>query len=130
LVTVTFTGQVPSGAGVGIANFSGVDQTTPLGTPVGVGSVDSSGQTPTVTLTGLSGNELVFDTVFMGTQVLTQTITPGSGQTMLWNTIWIKTHSIGSISQASSSSVTMSWTANSTGNWAIAAVPINPVPDE
>ncbi len=34
-VTVTFSGDVASGIVAGAANFAGVDQTTPLGTPGG-----------------------------------------------------------------------------------------------
>jgi hypothetical protein len=38
-----------------------------------------------VTLSGLNGNELVFDNIFQGASGDTQTLTAGSGQTQLWN---------------------------------------------
>ena len=62
-VTVTFSGSVTNGAVVGVANFAGVDQTTPLGPSNGASATNT---TPSVTLSGLNGNELVFDTVFIG----------------------------------------------------------------
>jgi hypothetical protein len=124
-IAVTFSGQVSNGIVVGAANFAGVDQTTPLGTPNGAGS-GSNDTAPTVTLTGLNGDELVFDTVFQGASGESQTETPGAGQTQLWNAWISNTRAAGSVEQAAGSSVTMSWTASSASYWAIAAVPINP----
>jgi len=124
-VTINFSGSVTNGIVAGVANFAGVDQTTPLGTPNGAGT-DAQDDAPGVTLTGLDGDELVFDNVFMGASDNTQTLTLGSGQTQQW-TGWISnTRASASTEQATGSSVTMSWTAASTGRWAIAAVPINP----
>ena len=40
-VTVTFSGAVSNGSVAGAADFAGVDQTTPLGTPGGAGSTAS-----------------------------------------------------------------------------------------
>ena len=85
-VTVTFSGSVTNGIVAGVANFTGVDQTTPLGTPDGVGT-DAQDDAPSVTLTGLTGNELVFDNVFMGASDNTQTLTLGSGQAQLWTRV-------------------------------------------
>ncbi len=79
-VVVTFSGAVSNGIVAGAANFAGVDQTTPLGTPNGAG-VDEQRRIQAVTLTGLSGNELVFDNVFQGGSGSTQTLTAGGGQT-------------------------------------------------
>ena len=124
-VTVTFSGSVTNGIVAGVANFAGVDQTTPLGTPNGTGT-DAQDDAPSVTLTGLTGDELVFDNVFMGASDVNQTLTLGPGQTQLW-TDWISnTRASSSTEQAAGSSVTMSWTAASVARWAIAAVPINP----
>ena len=125
-VTVTFSGSVSNGIVAGVANFAGVDQTTPLGTPGGEGS-DVNDNAPSVTLTGLNGNELVFDNVFQGASDVNQTLTLGPNQTQLW-TGWISnTRASASTEQASGNSVTMSWTAASASYWAIASVPINPV---
>jgi uncharacterized repeat protein (TIGR02543 family) len=126
-VTVTFSGSVSNGIVVGVANFAGVDQTTPLGLPNGAGS-GSNDNAPSVTLTGLNGNELVFDTVFQGASGSSQTLTAGPGQTQLWNSYISNTRAAGSTEQAIAASVTMSWTAASASYWAIAAVPINPAP--
>ncbi len=127
-VAVTFSGAVSNGSVAGAANFAGVNQTTPLGTAAGAGST-SQGTAPTVTLSGLGGSELVFDNLFMGGSADTQTVTPGAGQSAaLWNAFVSNTRGAASTEQATGSSVTMSWTANESAYWAIAAVPINPAP--
>ncbi len=125
-VTVTFSGSVSNGIVAGAANFKGVDQSTPLGTPDG----DSltSGTAPSLTFTGLNGNELVFDNVFQGASGETQTLTAGAGQTQLWNQWIANLRAAASTEQATGSSVTMSSTAGSASVWAITAVPINPAP--
>ena len=127
MVAVTFSGQVSNGIVAGAANFAGVNQTTPLGTPAGAGP-SSQGTAPTVTLTGLSGNELVFDNVFQGGTGSSQTLTAGAGQTQRWNAFVSNTRAAASTKQATDNSVTMSWTAGTAAYWAIAVVPINPVP--
>ena len=123
-VTVTFSGSVSNGIVAGAANFAGVNQTDPLGTPDG--DTSTSGSAPTVTLIGLSGNELVFDNVFQGGSSSSQTLTPAAGQTQLWTGFAGNARGSASTEQAAGSSVTMSWTAISASVWAIAAVPINP----
>jgi len=124
-VTITFSGSVSNGIVAGVANFAGVNQTTPFGTPIGTAS-SGNDTAPTVTLTGLNGNELVFDNVFQGASSESQTLTAGSGQTQLWTGFAGNTRASASTKQATGSSVTMSWTAASASYWAIAAVPINP----
>jgi len=127
-VTVTFSGSVSNGIMAGVANFAGVNQTTPLRTPGGEGS-GSNDTAPTVTLTGLNGDELVFDNLFQGAGASSQTLTVGPGQTVLWYPDYIANlRAAASIEQATGDSVTMSWTASSASYWAIAAVPINPAP--
>ena len=111
----------------GVANFAGVDQTTPLGTADGAAA--TSGQDATVTLTGLDGDELVFDNVFQGASGTTQTLTVGPNQTQLWYPAYVANlRGAASTEQATSAEVTMSWHAATASVWAIAAVPINPVP--
>jgi len=124
-VTVTFSGSVSNGIVAGAANFAGVNQTTPLGTPNGT---NGSSTSPSVTLTGLNGNELVFDNVFQGAASSSQTLTAGAGQTAQWNEWISNTRAAASTEQAAGSSVTMSWTAASSTFWAVVAVPINPAP--
>jgi hypothetical protein len=125
-VTVTFDDAVSNGIVAGAVNFAGVDQTTPLGTAAGADG--SSSDAPTVTLTGLNGDELVFDTVFQGGSDDSQTLTPGADQTEQWTGFAGNTRGSASTEEATGSEVTMSWTAASSSIWAIAAVPINPAP--
>ena len=127
IVTVTFSGSVSNGIVAGVANFAGVNQTTPLGTPNGAGS-GTNNNAPNVTLTGLNGDELVFDNVFQGATDVNQTLTVGPGQSQLWNAWISNTRAAASTEQAVGSSVTMSWTAATASYWAIAAVPIKPAP--
>lgn len=124
-VAVTFSGTVSNGIVAGAANFKGADQSTPLGTPAGA---NGSSTAASVTLSGLSGNELVFDNLFQGASGSSQTVTAGAGQTQLWNEFVSNTRAAASTEQAEGSSVTMSWTASSRTPWAIAAVPVNPAP--
>jgi hypothetical protein len=131
-VVVTFSGAVSNGAIAGAANFANVDQTTPLGSPVGAGSA-SSETTATVNLTSLLGTELIFDNVFMGSSATDTTLTAGANQTSLWSVNGytgsgnFNNIAGASTEQASGSSVTMSWTVSTAARWAIAAVPIRPV---
>ena len=121
-VTVTFAGSVANGIIVGVANFAGVDQTTPLGTPAGAGTTNTA---PSVTLTGLNGDELLFDTVFIG-GAPPPTLTNSTSQTRLWTNSISNAGGAASTKPATAGSVTMSWTASASGPWAIAAVPIKP----
>ncbi|MGE5603267.1 MAG: hypothetical protein ACM30E_09465 [Nitrososphaerales archaeon] len=139
LVNITFSGAVSNGIIAGAANFAGVDQTTPLGSPngaVGTGTLPNSAANPTVTLTGLSGFELIFDSVFIGASNTAHTMMADSGQSELWNILGytsgssFNAHGAASTKQATGTSATMSWTTGGYGTtatrWAIAAVPINP----
>ncbi len=139
-INITFSTAVSNGIIAGAANFAGVDQTTPLGTPngaVGTGTSTSGTPNPSVTLTGLTGDELVFDSVFMGASSTSHTMTADSGQTELWNILGYSSSSTSfnmrgsaSTKQATGASATMSWTTGGYGTtatrWAIAAVPIHP----
>jgi hypothetical protein len=121
-VTITFSGSVTNGIIVGVANFAGVDQTTPLGTPAGAGATNT---TPSVTLTGLNGDELAFDTVFIGGNPA-PTLTVGANQTRLWTNGISNAGGAASTKQVTVASVTNSWTASASGPWASVAVPIKP----
>ena len=134
MVTITFSDAVTNGIIAGAANFANVDQTTPLGTPVGAEGTGTNSH-PSVGLTGLNGNELVFDNVFIGASDASQAITPNSGPSALWNISGVGTtnfNTIGAASnrQATGASATMSWAntgfSSTTTHWAIAAVPIKP----
>ena len=121
-VTVAFSGSVTNGIVMGVANFAGVDQTTPLGSSNGASATNT---TPSVTLTGLNGDELVFDTLFIGGSP-PPTLTNSTGQTQRWTNSISNTSGAASTRQAAGASVTMSWTASASGPWAIVAVPIKP----
>ncbi|MBS0495873.1 MAG: tandem-95 repeat protein, partial [Proteobacteria bacterium] len=104
----------------GSTNFFGVDQTTPFGTYV---SATGTGGTPTVTVASALG-DIVIDAAG---QHARSSVTPGTGQTQLWEQR--SGTSASDISGASSTkpgaaSVTMSWTSTGTGNaeWATGAV--------
>ncbi len=63
-----------------------------------------------MSLTGLIGNELVFDNVFSGVSSGSPTVTPDSSQSQQWNTTSSNTRGSASTKQATGTSVTMSWT--------------------
>ncbi len=124
-VTITFSGSVSNGIMAGVANFAGVNQSQPLGTP---GGANGQSANVSVTLTGLTGNELIFDNAFLGASSSDATLTAGSDQTQLWNPEFVSNlREAASTKQATAGSTTMSWTASSSSYWAIAAVPINPL---
>jgi len=139
-VVITFSGAVSNGIIAGAANFKGVDQSVPLGTPngaVGTGTSTSGTPNPSVTLTGLAGTELVFDSVFIGASSSSHLMSADAGQTELWNILGYSSSSTSfnvrgsaSTKPATAGDVTMSWTTSGYGTtatrWAIAAVPINP----
>jgi hypothetical protein len=132
-VTVTFSKNFTTGIVVGVANFSGVDQTTPLDLAAKQQATGTSSATSvTVGVTTLGGDELVFDTVFGG-GATAPTLTPGEGQSALWNVGSTNPSSGaaaggGSTKAATSAggTVTMSWSRASGGYMALVAVPINP----
>ena len=118
-----------SGIVAGAANFANVDSTTPIGPSNGAESVSAA---PSVTVSGLVGDELVFDNLFMGGTTPASTVV-GAGQTILtgWNTN--QGNSFGGASTkdaALSNSVPMSWTPSGTPAgtfiWIHLAAAINP----
>jgi len=109
---VTFT--TSESAVVGVTSFTGVDQTTPLGTCV----VANGDPGPASVTVSSAAGELVFDTVASD-----ENVTAYAGQTVLWD---VTTPANGGAStKPGAASVTMQWSAGSTG-WAIGAVPIKP----
>ncbi len=124
-ITITLDDAVSNGIVAGAATFKGVNQTVPLGTPVGAHATDTS-SSPSVTLSGLSGNELIFDNVFLGGQNDTYDLNVGTNQTERWNDFNTNTRGTASTKQATGNSVTMSWTPTTQNWWSHVAVPINP----
>lgn len=123
-VNVTLNSTLCAGCGfnVGVATFTGVDQTTPLGT-FAIGNGNSVSSSATVVSTS---GELIFDTV--GCEACTS-LTPGSGQSQLWNLTSGTGATLelgGASTENGASSVIMSWTLGVGKPWAMLAVPIKP----
>jgi hypothetical protein len=102
--------------------FTGVHQTTPLGTFASASAPSSAG--PATVNVSSAANELVFDTV---TCEQCTSLTVGAGQTQRWNLSADNgtTRGAGS-TEPGAATVTMSWTLGSANDWAIGAVPIKP----
>ena len=101
---------------IGVTTWTGVDQTTPLGTFVSASAV--GGTTLTVDVTSATG-ELVHDTAFCEGDCSAA----GAGQTERW-----KIDRGGGSTEAGASTVTMSWTqVVPPDDWAIGAASIKPV---
>ena len=102
---------------IGVTTFSGVDQTTPIGT---FASNSASTNTPTITFASATG-ELAFCALCTkGTAV-----TPGTGVTELWDKA-SSPYNGAAGTAAGVASVTMAWTASVLDDWAIAGVSIKP----
>jgi uncharacterized repeat protein (TIGR01451 family) len=116
------------GAVVGIVTFTGVDQTTPLGTESYVYNNDKNSYNVTTSVTQLE-NGMVFDTIYGEEKDGTLDIAVDASQTQHWNLDEEQTEGCGSTKAGSvsgSGSVTMSWTLDEYQKWGIFAVPINP----
>ena len=132
-VVITFSGNLRYGARAGVMTFTGVHQTTPLGTFAGANGNSVGPVTVNVTS---AATDLVFDTVGCASDgsTLCTSLTVGAGQTQRWNLFALDAGSTGEQLRAAGStepgaaSVTMSWTiAPATAvPWAIGAVPIKP----
>ena len=124
-VAVNFSGSVGYGIVVGVANFAGVNQSSPLDafvSAVGTETTAVSVSVPT------QADDLVFDTVFLGAAT-PPTAAFGAGQTQRWNATVDRVRGVGSTELATGDTTQMSWTpaGATTYYWAIGAVPINPV---
>jgi hypothetical protein len=128
-VVVTFSANLEETAKVGVMTFTGVHQTTPLGTFVGANG-NSLG--PATVDVSSATNELVFDTV--GCSLVTNgctSLTVGAGQTQRWleqTPDGAPGYRGGGSTEPGAATVTMSWTIGGTASspWAIGAVPIKP----
>ena len=101
--------------------LAGVDGTTPIGTGVKATGTDD---TPTVDATSQTDG-LVIDALIVPSAVTSMSV--GAGQTERMNTDAFSVGRHGSSTEAGAASVTMSWTLNTAEDWAIAAVPVNPL---
>lgn len=98
----------------GATSWTGVHQTTPLGTAATAALTTGTG---TVDVTSVSG-DVVVDTLSTAS-----TMTVGAGQTQRWNLSQAGFKGAGSTEDATTTTTTMSWTFVS-GDWAITAVPL------
>jgi hypothetical protein len=114
-----------SGAGntnVGVMTFTGVDQSTPLGTFASASGDATSG---TVAVSS-AADELVFGVVTVNT-LINENLVPGGGQTEQWDLFTGKESNGGGSIEAGAASVDMSWTWTDSTGWAIGGVSIKPV---
>lgn len=119
-VTATFS-DTPNSATLTTRTYCGVDQTTPLGTPV---SAVNSDATATVDVTSAT-DELVVDGVV--TDATGDPIVVGADQNERSNFAQDSSnHTQGTSDEAGAATVTMSWTLNAAEYWAIVAVPLKP----
>ena len=120
VITLTGNGTIAAGA----TTFTGVDQTTPLGTSVSASGV---GNTASILVSSQTG-EMVFGTVAYDSSP-TLSLPGGSGQTMLWNRRVPtpgNTLAGAASTEAGAASVTHSYSSTENQDWAIVAVPILP----
>ena len=126
-IYMTFSANLIAVAGG--MSYTGVDQTIPLGSAVTASAYN--GTAPTVNVSSAAG-ELVVDTVGIrqNSPGFNQTLTAGAGQTERYNNVSgtnSNSNVVGAGSEeAGAASVTMSWTALSSGNWAIVAAALKP----
>ncbi|MCH8247650.1 MAG: VCBS repeat-containing protein, partial [Bacteroidetes bacterium] len=116
-VVVTFASMTED-ASLGIITFTGVHQTTPLGT---FASTSGSSTSASVNVSSATG-ELVFDHI----AVINATVTVGSGQVQRWNVMGSEARAAGS-TEPGATTTTMSWSRGTSGPWSIGAVSIKPV---
>lgn len=106
----------------GAVSYEGVDPNNPIGTPA---TAQADSTAPSVAVTSGEG-ELVVD--FMGFRAGSTNMTAGAGQTERVdnNSAAGDNTGAGMSEEAGDSSVTMSWTLNNSGGWAICGVPLKP----
>lgn len=111
--------------GIVAASYTGVDQTTPLGTPA-TATVTSSAA-PTVNVTSATG-ELVVDVVgFLDSGGANRTLTVGAGQTSRGEVEGanLGSEGLGTSEEAGAATTTMSWTISAAIDaWGIIGVPL------
>src|SRR3970282_1713617 len=102
---------------IGVMTFTGVDQTTPLGTAVTEAEGDGSITVPA------TNDELIFDTI--STEQATA-LSAGADQTQRWALLPNPEVGGGGSTQLGSANDIMSWTTTGSSHRAHAGVPIRP----
>lgn len=110
-------------AAIRVVSYTGVNQTTPLGTLV---SAAGTSKTPSVTVSSASG-EVVAD--FVDVYSAGFNLAVGDDQTARWegDAATNGLRAFGISDESGAASVTMSWSIATTDSWMIGAVPIKPV---
>ena len=124
-VTSTIQDATPFTHFLGLISMTGVDQTTPVGTPVSATGTDTA---PTVTVASVGADDLVVDNLMVGGSLGTVTI--GADQTERWSQSEGPNTGEGRGStQLGTAGGVMSWTLGATpvDAWAIGAVAFKPV---
>jgi hypothetical protein len=118
---VQFGGNAAFDIGVVAISFTGVDQTTPLGTAV---TATDTSTTPSVTVTDLTADDFVVDILGIAHS---GTLTVGANQTQRSNAVAGGYYKRGSSTQDGTDGGVMSWSNSTSQAWAIGAVPIKAV---
>lgn len=116
-VTATYAGT-QGNLRIGVATYTGVDQTTPFGTP---NTAVGSGTTPSVNIPSVA-NDMVVDGM---AHVANANATAGAGQTERWDLAGAEISISGSEELATGTSTTMSHTIGST-SWHIGGIAFKP----
>lgn len=116
-VTATYAGSQGQ-LRIGVATYTGVDQTTPVGTP---NTATGSSTTPSVAITSAT-DELVVDGM---AQVANANATAGANQTERWDLAGTEVSIAGS-EEAGAATTTMSWTLPASAAWHIGGIPFKP----
>lgn len=121
VLTISAGGSLTNRAVVGAeaSSWTGVDQTTPLGTSA---SASGTSTTPSVDVSSAAG-EVVVDSVGAGATTST-TLTVGAGQTQISTTQPLNAGVGASSYEDGAATTTMSWTASSSAAWATVGVPL------
>lgn len=116
-VTATYAGT-QGNLRIGVATYTGVDQTTPVGTP---NTATGSSTTPSVAITSAT-DELVVDGM---AQVANANATAGANQTERWDLAGAEISVAGS-DEAGAATTTMSWTLPASVAWHIGGIAFKP----
>ena len=123
-VVINFSSALNEGAIAGVVTFTGVDQSTPLGT---FASAQADDSTPATVNIPSEAGELVYGVASAEYEAFT---TASSGQNQHWNRSisGADTNGAGGTDTGASPTVTMSWELDPAYNhWAIGGVSIKPV---
>ncbi len=123
-VVVTFTGNASDEAGESTTYYN-VDQTNPIG--AFTTAQNPSGNHISTTLLGTNAGQGVFDALM--THASINNLTPGVGQTYVYEQAFYSDTSVGSFRQGAPDATTMSWTGTGFDDLNHIVVALNPEPN-